>query len=143
MNQRKSITAIAIAISARAAPNQPGSPGAAIRLMAEAASAAATTAHARSGRSRHPTRRSPTEIGDISLFLHEARLGGADPPLQLGAHLLGDAHRVHAVPNDLRPDEDEQFCALPGPVGVAEQIAERELVDDRKPGALFVVPLTD
>src|SRR6478672_3423343 len=112
MNQRASITAIAVARSASAAPNQPGRPGAAPRLTAQAASAAAIIAHAASGRSRQDARRSPTGIGDISLFLHEARIGGAEPPLQLGAHLLGDPHRVNAVADDLRPDKDDQLGAL-------------------------------
>src|SRR5947207_11957006 len=119
---RASITAIAIMISASAAPNQLGSPGAAMRLTTHAATAAATTPHAASGRSRQPARRSPTEIGDISLFLHEARIGGADPPLQLGAHLLGDAHRIDAVANDLRSDEDDQLGPLLASGGIAEQI---------------------
>ena len=93
---------------------------------------------AASGRSRHAVQAVETGNAQASrLLLHAiARVGGAEPPSQLGAHLLGDAHRIDAVADDLRPDEDDQLGALLGLVVVAEQLAElAELVDDRQAGA--------
>src|SRR4029077_20616925 len=143
MNQRASIAGIAIPISASAAPRVPGSPGATITLTTQAATAARATMQTASGRSRHTVRRSTTEMRGIGLFPQEARIGRAETPLQLGAHLLGDAHRIDAVADDLRADEDDQLGALFGPVGVSEQVADRQLVDDRKAGALLVGALAD
>src|SRR4051812_22208941 len=64
------------------------------------------------------------------------RVGGAQPAAQLGAQLLGHAHRIDAVADDLRADEDDKLGALCALVVAAEQLAEfAELVDQRQAGA--------
>src|SRR5689334_7910133 len=99
-------------------------------LATHAATAATMMAKAASGRSRHTVRRSTTEIRGILLFPHEPRVGRPETPLQLRAHLLGDAHCVNAVANDLRADEDDELGARLALRGVAQQVAKWKLVDD-------------
>src|SRR5215213_584114 len=130
-------------ISASPQPNTPNSPGATIRLAMQAAGASSAIAIAASGRSRHPARRSTIERSAMLLPV-ETRVRGPDPAAQLRAHLLGDAHRVDTVADDLRPDEDDQLGALSGFVVAADQLAKlAELIDQRNAAAAVLLTLAD
>src|SRR4051794_13090605 len=147
MSQRASMTAIASINSASAAPSAPGSPGAALMLAATAQTPSSARAQTLSVRTLAPEGEAKPEICIKTaprLLRTVDRLRRAETAAQLGAQLLGDAHRVDAVADDLRPDEDDQLGAL-DPLGVAaDQLAEfTELIHQRNVGAVGAGALAD
>src|SRR5215831_1732385 len=64
--------------------------------------------------------------------------------LEAIAELLGHMPRVHAVANELRLDEHDDFGALFFPRRVAEHVSDhRNLVQDRYPRFCFLRRITD
>src|SRR3977135_1218039 len=70
---------------------------------------------------------------------------GARGAAQLGAQLLGDEMRVNAIPNDLRPYENDELSPHQT-IGAFRKGASQnagQLIQDRKATAAALLPLAD
>src|SRR5712671_7675694 len=74
-----------------------------------------------------------------------ARRLGTCGPAQLGAQLLGDEMRVNAIPNDLRPYENDELGPHQTIVAFRKGASQNagQLIKDRKSTAAALLPLAD
>src|SRR5215813_11506644 len=74
-----------------------------------------------------------------------ARRLGTGGPAQLGAQLLGDEMSVDAIPDDLRPYENDQLGPHQPVIALREGASEsaRQLIKERKATATALLPLAD